>query len=77
MNETTVSSPTDSGCAGLSRPVCRKGIVLASSSIFGVAGGMEVEIIHETNDNAYYVVMVSGHVQLIPKEMIEEVSVDV
>ena len=77
MRNETASSPTDSGCAGVSRPVSRKGIVVLSSFILDLVEGTEVEILWEDAD-CYKVWPVSKPyiAQLVPKELIQEVSVD-
>lgn len=77
MYETTASFPTESGGAGLSRPVPRKGIVLFSSSILDLEKGSKVDILWEDGD--CYMVVLGWHPcgsRLVPKEMIQEVSVD-
>lgn len=77
MNELTASSPTDSGCAGVSRPVFRKGIMLFSSFILDLVEGTEVEILGEDDD--YYKVWPLSKpyvAQLVPKDLVREVSVD-
>ena len=75
MKKVTASSPTDSGCTGVSRPVSRKGIVLFSSFILDLVKGTEVEILWE-DDDCYMVVLDWNPCgsRLVPKEFIREVS---
>ena len=77
MFKRTASSPTESGCAGLSRPVCRKGIVLYTSSILDLVKGTEVEILEEAEK--FYTVRSLAElwkVRYPAKEMIQEVAWD-
>lgn len=75
MKKVTASSPTESGCTGVSKPVRRKGIVLFSSFILDLVKGTEVEILWEDND--CYMIVLGWHPcgsRLVPKELIQEVS---
>ena len=61
MNEVAVSSPTDSGCTGVSRPVSKKGIICPEGFLSvlreqplaiekfleELCGGLEVEILDD------------------------------
>ncbi len=78
MYETTASSPTESGCAGVSRPVTRKGIMLFTVCLLGLVKGTEVEIRDERGD--YYEVRTISEPWIdkyVPKELVMEVSTDV
>lgn len=89
MKNETVSSPTDPGCTGVSRPVVRKGIVCStdllrvrerpsamSMCLIGLPEGFGVKILEE--EHGFYKVRLwqLGLVGYVPSHFIQEVKDD-
>ncbi len=77
MKKVTASSPTESGCAGVSRPVRRKGMMLYTSVILGLAKGTEVDILDEYGEYCKVrSVSEPNIVKWVFKDVIKEVECD-